>query len=186
MQIIYILERQYTLLFFPSWLTLLFNCSSISTTLRIGSSILRFADIMPIVHCITELCAVASLAKTIPEEIILIQDTLALFLKRTKLTFSDRPDELAVGMEVWCNTGYGGMAGIIRYIDTIQPENRLNTIGVELYHEHPNARFTHQPRDIVLKPDKVFQIFQSTVQFYNVAKRYGFLNHKNKTFFFSC
>ena len=57
---------------------------------------------MPIVHFISELCDVACLAENIPVEIILIQDTLALFLKRIKLTFSDQPAKLVVGMEVWC------------------------------------------------------------------------------------
>ena len=137
---------------------------------------------MPIVHYISELCAVACLAKNIPGEIILIQDTLALFLKRIKLTFSDRPDKLVVGMEVWCNKEPVYLAGIIRYID-ISDIFDIG-IGVELYYEHPHAKYKNQTRDVVLKPDNVFQLFQSIVQFYHVKRRYGFLNHENKTSYF--
>ena len=141
---------------------------------------------MPRVHSNPEQCAIAALSKNIPQEFIFIQDTLALFLKRNYLRFSNRPDKLSVDMEVWCENGHGGMVGIIRYIDLI---NILDIkIGVEPYSEHPVNRVMKPPggypSSIVLKPEKVFQIFQSTVQWYNVKKHYGFLTHKDMTSFF--
>ena len=139
---------------------------------------------MPTFQSISELCAVAALTKNIPDAIVLIQDQLALFLKRTKLTFPDRPDELTVGMEVWCNQEPGYMAGIIRYIDPVQPHNRLNLINVELYHAHPSAIFKNYTRNVVLNAENVFQLFQSTVETYNITRRYGFLNYKNKRSYF--
>ena len=131
-----------------------------------------------------ELCAMASLARTIPDEMVLIQDELELFLQRTKMTFADRPDQLAVGMEVWCqNDCITYRNGIIQYIGYSKPQNSLNLIEVDL--SHTRSQFQASVYKMSFKPDNVFQIFQSTVRTYDVSRHYGFLNYQHsKSLFF--
>ena len=131
-----------------------------------------------------ELCAMASLARTIPDEMVLIQDELELFLSQTKMTFADRPDQLTVGMEVWCqNDCITYRSGIIQYIGYTKPQNSLNLIEVDL--SHTRSQFQASAHKKFFKPDNVFQIFQSTVRTYDVSRHYGFLNlqHSTSVFF---
>ena len=150
----------------------------------------------------SELCAIASVANTIPDELLLIQDKLASFLQRIHMTFADRPDELRVGMEVWCKDSWSTYKnGIIRYIGTVKPQNELNLIDVELsnvyidvelfniqtagLHRVPHNEVLRRGVTVTFKPAYVFQIFQSTVRIYDVSKRYGFLNCRhNRSLFF--
>ena len=115
---------------------------------------------------------------------IIIQDKLQSFLQRPKIMFTDRADELAVGMEVLCkDASQTYRNGVIRYISAIQPHDHLNLINVELYHEHLPLQASSS--SILLKPAYIFQIFQSTVKTFDVSKGYGFLTFKNsKSLFF--
>ena len=142
-----------------------------------GSSVVPSLYMMLMLQKSYELCAMASLARTIPDEMVLIQDELELFLQRTKMTFADRPDQLAVGMEVLCQSDcITYRNGIIQYIGYSKPQNSLNLIEVE---------FQTSVYKMSFKPDNVFQIFQSTVRTYDVSRHYGFLNfqHSKSVFF---
>ena len=106
------------------------------------------------------------------------------------MIFADRPDELTVGMEVWCKDAWSTYRnGIIRYIGAAEPQNELNQIDVELSNVHIDVElsnvqasvFHRVPEDqalrpgviVTFKPAYVFQLFQSTVRTYDVSKRYG-------------
>ena len=152
--------------------------------ISIGSSSLGLYFIMLMLQNSPEICAFASLGKNIPNEMIIIQDKLQSFLQRPKIMFTDRADELAVGMEVFCkDASQTYRNGIIRYIGATQQHDQFILINVELYHAHPS--FKASSSSIILKPASVFQIFQSTVKTFDVSKGYGFLTFKNsKSFFF--
>ena len=124
-----------------------------------------------------ELCAMRSLTKTIPDGMHLIRDRLASFFKGIIITFTDRPDELSIGIEVLCKEESDiNRGGIIHKIW------KDGTIGVTFYYVLPQAR--PQTCFLIYYPGNVFQIFQSSVKSYNASKRWGFLQFNTSTLFF--
>ena len=150
----------------------------LTTTTNIGSSCFPFSSIMFILQVHPEVCAIRSLAKTIPDGMHLIRDKLGSFFKGIRITFTDRPDELSIGIEVFCKEESEiNRGGIIHKIW------RDGKIGVVFHYVLPQAM--PQTCCLIYNPGNVFQIFQSSVKTYNASKRWGVLKFNSSTFF-SC